>query len=320
MQIELIKKDQDRRVDVTVDGRLFTSYFYSDDIMKPVLFPIYTSEGTLVTRGYPYMPIADERVDHPHHLGMWFNYGNVNGLDFWNNSSAIPEEKKEHYGRIRHQKITGMKSGDEQAELSVTMSWQTPDGKELLREDTTFVFRPGMIDRCATLTATNGDVEMPDDKEGVFGIRVTRALEAPAGDKPDFYTGADGKRRAEKTVADGAANGVYCSSEGVEGDAVWGTRGNWVALRGICGGQTVSLVIIDHPDNPGHPTYWHARGYGLFAANPLGQGPLSGGKDKLDFRIPAGESVSFKYRTVIDDSGQRGTDDWNQLFHDFASV
>ena len=128
------------RVDVTVDGKPFTSYIYPDNIMKPVLYPITTASGHFVTRGWPLDPRPGERVDHPHHVGMWFNYGDVNGLDFWNNSESIPEEKKDKYGTIRHRSVNRVESGDERAVLEVTMDWLKPDGKALLREDTRFVF------------------------------------------------------------------------------------------------------------------------------------------------------------------------------------
>ena len=61
----------------------------------------------------------------------------------------------------------------------------------------------------------------------------------------------------------------------------------------------MSIAIFDAPGNPGYPTYWHARGYGLFAANPLGQKELSGGKDVLNFAIEPNKSVTFKHRIHI---------------------
>jgi hypothetical protein len=68
------------------------------------------------------------------------------------------------------------------------------------------------------------------------------------------------------------ATGVYLTSEGVKGPAVWATRGRWCTLTGHTMAATLfRIAIIDHPGNPGYPTYWHARGYGLFAANPLGR-------------------------------------------------
>lgn len=75
-----------------IGGKLFTSYTYNNTIDKPVLYPLLTASGKIVTRGFPVAPRPFERTDHPHHIGLWFNYGDVNGLDFWNNSYAIKQE------------------------------------------------------------------------------------------------------------------------------------------------------------------------------------------------------------------------------------
>eukprot|EP01051_Picozoa_sp_SAG22_P008244 SAG22_NODE_617_length_8527_cov_70.297342_1_plen_443_part_10 len=70
-------------IQVQIGGKPFTSLIWPDDIMKPTLWPIYGADGTtLITRGFPSAPRQGERVDHPHHVGLWFNFGNVNGLDF----------------------------------------------------------------------------------------------------------------------------------------------------------------------------------------------------------------------------------------------
>ena len=140
-KIQLIRNDAEKKVDVMVDGELFTSYIYPNTIKKPVLYPLKTSKGTKITRGFPLEPMPGERVDHPHHVGLWFNYGDVNGLDFWNNSDSIKAEKREHYGTIVHKEITTIESGDDNAVLSVIMDWNTPAGETLLEEQTTFVFR-----------------------------------------------------------------------------------------------------------------------------------------------------------------------------------
>ena len=97
-RVEVVRKEADRRVDVLVDGKPFTSYIWPTTLKKPVLFPIRTAKGTLVTRGFPLEPRAGERVDHPHHVGLWFNYGDVNGIDFWNNSDAIPAGRQAQDG------------------------------------------------------------------------------------------------------------------------------------------------------------------------------------------------------------------------------
>ena len=88
--VEVKVNEAAKRVDVTIDGKPFTSYIWPSTLKKPVLYPLRTAKGTLVTRGFPLDPRQGERVDHPHHVGMWLNHGDVNGLDFWNNSDAIP--------------------------------------------------------------------------------------------------------------------------------------------------------------------------------------------------------------------------------------
>lgn len=300
--VRVVTNEAARRVDVFVGDQPFTSYIWPETIKKPVLTPLRTAAGTIVTRGYPLDPRPGERVDHPHHVGMWFNYGDVNGLDFWNNSDAIKLEQRNKYGAIRHVKIKRAMSGKTRGELEVEMEWVAPDGKVLLREDTTFVFHAGAnlraIDRITKLTALDEAVSFRDNKEGVLGIRVARQLEQPS-DKPEIFTDASGKATAVPKLDNTGVNGNYRSSEGKTGDAVWGTRGKWTMLTGKIAEEKITLAILDHPKNPGYPTYWHARGYGLFAANPLGQAALSNGKDKLNFALAAKQSVTFKHRVLI---------------------
>ena len=317
----IVENKAGKRLDVLVDGKPFTSYIYPDDIMKPVLYPLRTAKGTLITRGWPMDPRPGERVDHPHHVGMWFNYGDVNGLDFWNNSTAIPADKKNHFGTIKHRKVNKIVNGDDQAVLDVTMDWQKPDGTNLLREDTRFVFSGSgedrAIERITTLTALKEDVAFNDNKEGVLGIRLARQLEHPS-TKAEVFTDASGKGTAVAKLDNEGVTGRYRSSEGIEGDDVWGTRGKWVNLNGEIAGEPISLVILDHPKNVGYPTYWHARGYGLFAANPLGQKAMSNGKETLNFKLPAGKSVTFRYKVLIHSGTHLTDDEVNTAFKKFS--
>lgn len=319
----IIENKKDNRLDVLVDGKPFTSYIYPANMKKPTLYPLRTADGSFITRGWPLDPRAGERVDHPHHVGMWLNYGDVNGLDFWNNSNDIPEEKKNRYGTIVHRKVNKIQNGNDKAILEVTTDWKKPDGTNLLEEESRFVFNGTgtmrTVERITTLTALNEDVSFKDNKEGLLGIRLARELEHPS-NKPEVFTDASGKGTAVPKLNNEGVTGKYRSSEGKEGDAVWGTRGEWVTLNGVIDSKPVSLVILDHPTNVGYPTYWHARGYGLFAANPLGQKEFSKGKEVLDFKLPAGESVTFRYKVLIN-SGSHLTDDQvTEEFRKFAKA
>jgi hypothetical protein len=256
----------------------------------------------VVTRGFPLEPRPGERVDHPHHVGLWLNHGDVNGLDFWNNSEAIPAAEAGKYGTIVQRSIKRATSGADKGELEVTMDWVTPAGKTLLAEDTTFVFRGGKgvrsIDRITRLTAQDEKVTFNDSKEGMLGMRVRRELEQPA-EKAEIFTDASGKATAVAKLDNTGVTGRYTSSEGKTGDDVWATRARWTMLKGKVGAEPVTIAILDHPANPQYPTFWHARGYGLFAANPFGHKAYTNGKETLNFSLAPHESVTLRHRIVI---------------------
>src|SRR5215470_10078224 len=303
--VSVIPNEEARHVDISIDGKPFTAYIWPTTLKKPVLYPLRTNKGTLITRGYPLDPRPGERVDHPHHAGLWFNYGDVNGLDFWNNSDAIKPAERSKYGTILHKTIKRVRSGKTEGELQVEMQWVGPDGVALLREETTFVFHGGAgsraIDRITRLTALDKRVVFNDNKEGVIGLRVARELEQPA-DKPEVFTDASGKATSVPRLDNTGVTGRYTSSEGKTGDAVWGTRGRWTMLTGRIGQEDITLAILDHPSNPGYPTYWHARGYGLFAANPLGQKVFSEGRETMNVTREPGASATFRYRILVVDA------------------
>ena len=317
-RVDVVRREGSR-VDILVGGKPFTSYMQPPNVRKPVLYPLRTADGVVVTRGFPLEPRAGERVDHPHHVGLWMNYENVNGLDFWNNSDAIPAARASKMGTIVHEAVRGTKSGDGEGSLDVSAKWVTPQGKTLLKEDTRFVFHAGPnlrgIDRITTLTAVDS-VTFPDAKDGMLGLRVVRALEQPS-TTAEVFTDASGKATAVPVLDNTGVTGRYRSSEGLEGDSVWATRGRWALLSGTVENEAVTIAILDHPKNVGFPTYWHARGYGLFAANPLGQKAFSKGKETLNFHLAPGQSTTFRYRILIL-NGKTTTEQIEQQYREFT--
>ena len=289
-----------QKATINIDGKLFTEFNYPDSLEKPFLYPILASNGKTITRGFPLNPQPNDPVDHPHHIGLWMNYESVNGLDFWNNSYAIAAEKKSHYGWVRTTKIGSIKSGAI-GQLSYEADWHNQAKTVLLKETTRFEFsgteNQRIIDRITTLTAQE-TVLFSDIKDGFLGLRVAHELELPVLETKK-YTDASGIVTTVKATKDSSVTGNYIASNGKQGDAVWATRANWCMLYGKQGTDSTSIVIIDHPSNPGFPTYWHARNYGLFAANPLGQKIFSNGKEALNLQLEKGQSVTFKYRIVI---------------------
>lgn len=324
--IQIINREDKKRIDVFIDQAHFTSYLFSEagsSLKKPILYPLKTASGTNVTRGWPFDKKAGERVDHPHHAGHWLNYGDVNGLDFWNHSEHTPEERLPGMGSIVHRSVKNTYNGKNSAGFEVEMDWLRPDGSTILKEETHFIFHKDdnlrIVDRITKLTAVDGPVDFTDNKEGMIAIRVTRALEHQD-PNPVLLSDENGKARTEKVVSNEGVTGMYLSESGVTGTDVWGTRSPWMILSGTIEQESVSIAIIDHPQNPGYPTYWHARGYGLFAANPLGQKKLSNGKDELNFHLDKEESVTFNYRIAIMNNPTDARSDVISLAKAFAAT
>jgi len=299
-KVVLVKDKVHPQVHVTINGKHFTDFFFPDTIAKPVLYPIKAPNGTTITRGFPVQPIPGEPTNHPHHLGLWLNFGDVNGLDFWNNSFAIPANEKHKYGTIKFDKIINQKNG-EFGLLSYSAFWNDFEGKTLLEETTTFEFIEvngvWVIDRTTTLIAKT-TVRFNDNKEGVLGLRVAHELQLPSVETKK-YTDVNGKETVINAVTDKIATGNYVNSNLLKGDAVWGKKAKWSMLYGKMQKDSISVLIFDHPHNENYPTPWHARGYGLFAANPMGSNVFNSTNPKYSKQLKPGESLTFKFRIAV---------------------
>ena len=264
------------RVDITVDGRPFTSFHFSGDYAKVFLHPLISSSGKTVTRGFPIVKdIPGESKDHPHHLGVFLAHDEVNGAHLWNEPAG--------HGRIVLAELGEMKGGKDSGTLSARMLWKTADGKDLLEERRTMTFRKDAIDFILTLKPAGSEkVTLGDTKEAFFGVRLTKPLE-------------------EKSAKCAACTAVMVNSEGATGEkAIWGKRATWVDYSGTVDGENLGIAMFDHPSNPRHPSYWHARGYGLFAVNPFGERDFLSDKTRDgSMTLEPGQSVTFHYRIWI---------------------
>ena len=296
--VKLEKIKNENRVDIYIGNILFTRFLYPDSLEKPVLYPLYDAGNTLVTRGFPMNPRAGEPTDHPHHLGLWFTYENVNGLDFWNNSYAIAAEKKSLYGWIKTDSILEI-SGGRTGTLRYHANWVNQQNQVLLEETTLFEFSGNrdqrMIDRITILKADT-DILFTDAKDGLLGLRMAHELQIPSLTEQKF---TDNKGNITIVKKDTISNGNYLTSEGKSGDSAWSTRAVWCKAFGKIGLDSISITLFDHSGNPNYPTFWHARGYGLFAANPLGEKIFTNGSTSFNLKLKKGETIRFCYRILI---------------------
>jgi hypothetical protein len=314
--VEFVKGDS--RIDVVIGGRPFTSYLYGINLPKPVLVPVRTPSGIEVSRRHPLVEMPGGSMDHAHHEGIFFAVDQVNGVNFWRNSDPPPQ--------IRHAEITEMAAGSGEGKLSAVAHWVEDNGKVLLEESRTMLFSAGRnegeyaIDVSIDLKAVSGDVLFEDIEEGMFAIRVSDYLRESDSSQTLRPGGPVPAESVEGT-------GRYFSSNGDEtAGNCWGKRARWVALQGVKEGKVVGVAILNHPASINYPTYWHVRGYGLFSANPLGQGdfqrqmPEKYRKNKvvpLNLKLKRGESAHFRFIVIIYE-GVRTTEKIEQRFRKFA--
>ena len=276
LRVRIVKTDA-ARVDVYAGEVLFASYHYGIGLHKPILHPLRSPGGHRITRGFPMVfGIPGEQTDHWQHEGVFLTYRNVNGVDFW--SKFPPTRDRPGSGRIRHTGFTRLEGG-ETGILGTTADWIAPTGQVLLKQDSQMTIRAGpawrTLDLQITLTAQDEPVTFGDIEEGLLAIRVASGLRE---DRTGRYLNAEGLERAEN---------------------VWGKRSPWMALRGTVRDEDLTLAILNHPRSVQHPTYWHARAYGLFAANPFGRADFEKGAPPLNFSLAPGEPALLLYRILI---------------------
>ncbi|MDP4619730.1 MAG: PmoA family protein [Sediminibacterium sp.] len=314
-KVQFKQVDQDKKVEVFIDNKFFTAFIYPDNMEKQSLYPIIASSGKIITRGYPLQPRPFERTDHPHHVGMWFNFGDVNGLDFWNNSFAIAAAEKPKYGKIAFDKIISVNS--KLGKLIVSANWMDINKNVLLSEQTSYVFsgkgNTRIIERITQLTAKN-QITFTENKEGLLGMRLDRAFEEPA-TKPEIFLDAKGVETLVPVLNNEGVNGVYRNAEGFKAGEVWGKRSKWVALRAVKEGEVITIVILDHPNNLNYPAWSHARGYGLFASNNIGGSTFDKNATPIKKVLATGEQMVFKHKIII--GGELTDAEINQFATDF---
>ena len=264
------------RLRIELNGKLFTEYFFTN-VPRPYYFPVFGPGEAPMTRNWPMATTPHEQHDHPHHRSLWYAHGSVNGQDFWSEQKG--------FGKIVHDGFTAIKSGSTEGLISSRDKWVASDGTVVCTDERKLrIYSPGphderIFDFEITLHASNGDVTFGDTKEGSMAMRLAETM------------------RLKGEVG----HGHIVNSEGVRDDETWGKRANWCDYHGPVGDKEVGVAIFDHPANPRHPTWWHVRDYGLFAANPFGEHDFEKLKNKTagNLTVPAGKSITFRYRFYL---------------------
>ena len=270
-------KQEDGRIQVEIDGKPYTTFYLAPGGNKPYIWPLSTADGVVVTRHFPMEQFPGETKDHPHHRGLFFGHGEVNGYNFW---ATEPNTKNPKKGSMHLVKVAELKDGKKSGTIRAIFDGQDPSGKAIMRETRTVTFHSGPKLRIIDYENDIDPLEkltFGDTKEGTFGIRLATSMTEDKG------------------------SGKMVNAEGGETEKqVWGKRSPWVDYSGPVDGKTVGVAIFDNPSNPRYPTYWHSRAYGLFAANIFGVRDFTNDKSKDgSLTIGPGHPLKFRYRVVI---------------------
>jgi hypothetical protein len=275
-----VRREADR-IYISVAGRPFTSYYFGPATAKPYLFLLRSAQGTVVTRSFPMADVPGEDHDEPHQRAMYFAHGDINGYDFWGEAEYArwSHHSRSRFGRTVFRELDNVSSGAQSGGLQAQFDLVISDGTVIATETQAYNFSGDeavrIIDCKFTIHASRGAVRIGDTKEGTFAIRLSKGLEPPTGQMVNS-AGATGEK------------------------GIWGKRAEWVNYDGTVAGENVGLAVFDHPENLRYPTYWHARRYGLLAANPFGLKTfLHDPHQDGGYVIPDGGSITLRYRVFI---------------------
>ena len=281
--VQLIRKGD--HLDVLIGGRLFTTYYFTAAVAKPYFRPLRSGQGTVLTSDFPKGNVIPpehlkDPSQEPHQRLMYFGHGDVDGIDFWSEAAFPKYSDGSVFGRVVFRKLEEIRSGADSGVLRADFELVGPRGRVIADEIQAFVFggdqNTRTIDCEFTLVANYGAVvTLGDTKEGTFGFRLTKELNSPPGH--------------------------MVNSAGAEGEKeIWGKRADWVDYDGSVGVEEVGIAVFDNPKSFRHPTYWHARGYGVLAENPFGWREFYNDPQRDgSWTIPQGKELKFRCRVLI---------------------
>jgi hypothetical protein len=260
----------DTGYDILAGDERFATLRFGADERTPAIFPLYAPGDRLVLRSFPFARVDGETDDHPHHRGLWFAHGDVNGHDFWHDPACRID--------VREHEVVGDDT------IRLVADWVAPDGVAAVETRSMRFSATGTsrrLDLDFELRPT-GEGVIGDTKEGTIALRLAPPLRVEGPRARGRLENADGRRDAE----------------------CWGRRAAWILAEGPVAGRLVRVRMIDRPSPGDLPTYWHARNYGLLAANPFGRRAFEGAAVAENTVTVTSESPWTRRLTVLLEAGR----------------
>ena len=287
---------QDRHgIRVEVDGGPFAAYVI-DQANKPYLWPVIGPTGKAMTRAYPMQELPDEPAaqrDHPHHRGITFAHEHMAGSNSWHDRATFAKEpddspKVASLGRIVHRDFSLVAVDGERAVIEEICDHLDPAGKPVVTERRRLTFRADKAKRTIDIdqelrpAPDAGPAHIGDKKDAGLYVRVPTSM-----------------------AVDSKLGGKIVNSEGqVDADA-WSKPARWCDYHGPAGEEHLGVAILNHPNSYRHPTRWHVRTYGLFAANPFASKAFDANLADASTTLAPGDVLRLHHRILLHTGDER---------------
>src|SRR5690606_2007613 len=221
------------RIDINVNGNLFTSYIVSEFEKYPFFYPLNGLSNASVT--------SMRNANYPHHSSLFFGCDKVNGGNYW-------QEGLER-GQIISLRADIIESGAERVVIENECIWRRPGADAPIKDKRLIIVTSPskdkyQIDFCVTMEMLM-DVIIDKTNHSLFSARLD----------PDL------------AVTNG---GTMINAEGATGEkGTFGKVSAWIDCHGERLGKTEGLAILQHPSNDWYPAPWFTRDYGFFSPTPM---------------------------------------------------
>jgi len=247
------------KINVTIDGKYFTSYICSSDEKYPFFYPV---NGPLSGGSVTSM----RNGEYPHHSSLFFGCDQVNGGNYW-------QEGLER-GRIISVNAEILKEGGDSVVITDECIWSRPGALSPIKDSRKF-----------TVTSPSATVRLID-------AEITMEMLMDVTIKKTNHSLFSVRMAADLSVKNG---GTMVNAEGDSGEkATFGKNSPWMDYFGKRGDFVEGIAILQFPANPWYPSPWFTRDYGFMSPTPM-YWPAN----EVETTVKKGEKLLLRYRVVV---------------------
>jgi len=247
------------KIEIRINGHLFTSYILSAHEKYPFFFPVNGPSKASVT--------SMRNANYPHHSSLFFACDRVNGGNYW--------QEGLDRGQIFPLRADIIESGADKVVIINENIWKRPGAMSPVKD-----FRK--------ITVT-----VPSDKMYQIDFEITMEMLMDVTIKKTNHSLFSGRMDPDLAVING---GTMINAEGETGEkGTFGKPSPWIDYYGDRQGGKEGMAIMQHPSNEWYPSPWFTRDYGFFSPTPM----YWPEHDERGTIMKKGDTINLQYRVLI---------------------